>query len=227
MNRFRVFEMRVFTIRSLLVLCSLLLGTATSTAAEEDGPRTFGGFYVGGHVGGGFGETAPTFSVPPPPQKHSISGVLGGVQLGHNWMLEGFVAGLEADFSGADIDGRDASAAGCGTATPCRTTINWFGTARARIGVPVDDILLFVTGGLAYGQSHIRSPTFYNDKEVNVGFAVGAGAELFALNNWSFKIEYLYVDLGKHGPHSFPPAAVNVTNELEFHVVRGGVNFLF
>ena len=65
--------------------------------------------------------------------------------------------------------------------------IDWFGTARARIGVtPVDRVLLYATGGLIYGGLHVSSVftapnvgTTYSGSTsaTHVGWTLGGGAD--------------------------------------------------
>ena len=88
-------------------------------------------------------------------------GVLGGVQAGYNWQAGKFVFGLEADIQASDIHGNAVLTPiiqNNGTPFPgagflaASQRIDWFGTVRARAGfTPVDRLLLYVTGGLAYG----------------------------------------------------------------------------
>jgi len=65
-----------------------------------------------------------------------------------------------------------------------------------------------VTGGLAFGEAkynmtfsqpgavRLFNPYFLSDSVTRVGWTVGAGVETAFANNWSAKLEYLYVDLG-------------------------------
>ena len=66
------------------------------------------GFYVGGHIGGGWG----TKDVFDPSQggvliaSGNVSGFLGGVQAGYNYQVNNWlVLGVEGDFSWADVHG--------------------------------------------------------------------------------------------------------------------------
>ena len=79
----------------------------------------------------------------------------------------------------------------------CETSNTWLGTARGRIGYAFDRFLPYFTGGAAFGDIK--------------GYVAGAGASatpksagpraeawnMPSLDNWSAKLEYLYVDLGK------------------------------
>ena len=85
--------------------------------------------------------------------------------------------------------------------------LDWFGTARGRVGfLPAERILLYATGGLAYGGFSGSSSTLPMNigtwSETNVGWTVGAGAEAALGSNWSVKFEYLYMDLGNVGGSS-------------------------
>lgn len=99
--------------------------------------------------------------------------------------------------------------------------LDWFGTMRGRIGFePANGLLLYVTGGLAYGEGKLAlsttaattqtpvgfgSPTttfstFMTTRDkMLVGYAIGIGAEYAFNRRWSMKGEYLYVDLGRAG----------------------------
>ncbi len=82
--------------------------------------------------------------------------------------------------------------------------IDYFGTLRGRLGfTPADRLLLYVTGGLAYGYVSSSTNLFaggtsFSDSssEMQVGWALGTGGEYALTNNWSVKLEYLYIDLG-------------------------------
>jgi len=160
-----------------------------------------------------------------------------------------------------------------GTATTAyEAKIEWFGTVRGRLGYLVNDqVLFYATGGLAYGRvelsgvtnvngvtidpiDNVASPfaapgtSAFSASRTNVGFAVGGGIEgKFAYwlpPNWTWKLEYLYLDLGSLdtlGP--FPPAnpsnlnglppATPFTGPMTTHthftdnIVRVGLNYQF
>ena len=79
---------------------------------------------------------------------------------------------------------------------------DWFGTIRARLGFAVDNVLIYGTGGAAYGHMEADGKLVVGDnvwkgstEATNWGWTVGAGAE-YGIDNWSLGLEYLYVDLG-------------------------------
>lgn len=126
---------------------------------------------------------------------------------------------------------------------------DWFGTVRGRIGfTPLCRLLIYGTGGLAYGDVHYAANTFYSFNDgfgplthpvsfdrTSVGWTVGGGLEYALTHHWSVKVEYLYYDLGDHGATGpefangvpSPPFAVHYNWETTGNIVRGGLNFKF
>ena len=94
-----------------------------------------------------------------------------------------------------------------------QTKIDWFGTARVRAGYLFGDgaVLTYLTGGLAYGEVEINGTSALSGafvgpfsftqaiahSQVNTGWVVGSGTEgKLLIPGWTYKIEYLYMDLG-------------------------------
>jgi outer membrane immunogenic protein len=190
-------------------------------------------------------------------------GFLGGGTLGYNVQTGQFVWGVEADLSWADIKGTSSQGA---TAPlpgfpPLTTTsagvaeqkIDAFGTLRARLGfTPVDRLLVYGTGGLAYG--HVESNTNIGESTNNGlvvsltnavgsattwrgGWTVGAGLEYAFAPRWTAKAEYLYYDLGSISYNSsstvsdsvgpFNTTGVTSTADFKGNIIRGGINYKF
>jgi outer membrane immunogenic protein len=155
--------------------------------------------------------------------------------------------GLEADIQYADLhDSQAATAQGSGGFAPEETSVDqrikWLGTVRARLGVlPIDRLLLYVTGGLAYGRAErtatiafpIIPQTFSgSENTTQAGWTAGGGVEWAFFKNWSVKAEYLYYDLGKKDVDIVTVASsvagtASGTFETKGHIVRAGLNFRF
>jgi outer membrane immunogenic protein len=198
------------------------------------------GFYVGGNGGYSWKDSSVTFSPVDPlvqsitcgqgncpnPVFFNLKGGLGGIQTGYNWQISRkALLGLEADIEWSKIQG-------AGTANflfdfspsnfQADQSVRWFGTIRGRAGyLPVDNLLIFLTGGLAYGRIEesvslnsgftggfaigggfslncITGPScfFGNSSRISTGWTAGAGIEYALWSNVSLKAEYLYVNLG-------------------------------
>jgi outer membrane immunogenic protein len=150
----------------------------------------------------------------------NIDGVVGGGQAGYNWRRAQWLFGLEVDLQGSDQHARGGvcTIAGCPAGAGVFTAnyqLDWFGTLRGRIGfLPSDRVLLYATGGLAYGHFSADAPSLaVSWGSTRAGWTAGAGAEFAIDHNWSVKLEYLFVDLGNVGGNS-GAATSTVTNAL-------------
>ncbi len=115
--------------------------------------------------------------------------------------------------------------------------LEWFGTVRGRIGYAVGDQgrwLPYITGGLAYGQGNINgggstagTAVAFNTTTTYVGWTIGAGLEWAFANDWSAKLEYLYMDLGKGPTIALSPGFALTTGHMTDNVARVGLNYHF
>jgi outer membrane immunogenic protein len=163
------------------------------------------GFYVGGHVGYGWGDAGGL----------DTDGWFGGGQIGVNYQFApNWVWGVEADISGAGIDG--------GNSATSRFKTDMFGTVRARLGYTVDRVMFYGTGGLAWADSK-ATLVGVSDSQTNIGWALGAGIEYAFAPNWSAKLEYIHADYGSDDYNIAPTTSI----DLKTDTVKFGVNYLF
>jgi outer membrane immunogenic protein len=187
---------------------------------------TWNGFYVGVNAGYGFGHSSWTDTVlQASTGNFKIKGPLAGGTAGYNLQLGTFVLGLEADLDWSNIKGSSTNCFGT-----CQTANNWLGTGRGRIGYAFDRFLPYVTAGAAFGDVEGTFVGIGSFKKTKVGWTGGAGVEYAFIDNWSAKIEYLYVDLGKttcDAACAAPAAADPVSVTFKSNIVRAGVNYKF
>jgi outer membrane immunogenic protein len=165
---------------------------------------SWAGPYLGGNLGYSWG------SVDNNPTKPS--GFEGGAQAGYNWQTGPWVFGVEGDIQATGADD---------TFAPWKFSNPWFGTVRGRGGYAFSNILFYGTAGLAFGE--LRGETFgLSETHTNFGWTAGVGAEFGFAQNWSAKIEYLYVDLANS---NF--TITGVPNGYRFGTIRAGVNYHF
>ena len=68
--------------------------------------------------------------------------------------------------------------------------------------------------------------------DTRVGWTVGAGIEGMITQNWTAKLEYLYMDLGRFNTATFTLApgsvvGVNVSSKFTDNILRAGINYKF
>jgi outer membrane immunogenic protein len=177
------------------------------------------GFYLGAAGGYGWGGSTHSDPVGGANGRFDVSGGLVGGTAGYNWQAGRAVFGVEGDLSWAGLDGLGSSAAGV-----LSGNLNWLGTGRVRAGYAVDAYLFYVTGGAAVGRSQAAGGGF-SGRDTQLGWTVGGGVEAKLSQNWTAKLEYLYVDLGDKNTYSNASGPVSTT--LTSHIVRVGLNYKF
>src|SRR5690625_118268 len=198
---------------------ALLAGTAAADMpAQEPKPAAtapvlndWTGFYLGGHVGFGWGQIEDVSN--PQALRRDTDGLIGGLQAGYNLQAGNIVFGVEADATLSDMHeswgGRTAFDSYYG-----EDRQEFFGTVRGRIGYAVDNVLPYVHGGLAWSKNEhgfgcdaarapgtngcTAGPFYVKDSDFVVGWTIGAGVEMALIDNWSVKVEYAYTDYGEN-----------------------------
>jgi outer membrane immunogenic protein len=163
-----------------------------------------------------------------------LNGMIGGGQIGYNWQNGSMVYGIEADLqaTGQRGDTTICLTAGCPTGGifgSASYKLPWLGTLRGRLGVAVaPKWLLYATGGLAVGEV---DSTFTgglaggpiatsSSNRMRAGLVAGGGVEGALDNNWSAKLEALWVDLG-----SYDTGLAGVTNTTVVNVSPARMEF--
>jgi outer membrane immunogenic protein len=189
------------------------------------------GFYLGGHLGGGFANSS--WSDPITGANNDTfnkSGFLGGGQVGANVQFNWLVVGLEGDFSWTGIKNSGTDSFG----DKINTNVDWTSTVTGRVGAAFDRLLVYGKGGLALANDQssftdLGGNTSNNGSLTRTGWTVGAGLEYGFARNWSAKVEYDYLGFGNQTMNFSTPLAGNVSPNANLNVqeVKAGVNFRF
>ena len=213
---------------AVAVAASVVAGGARAAENYLTMPQPWTGFYVGGTIGGGWGDA----------KQHNtftgglnatvtMSGVIGGVVGGYNWQFDRFVLGLEADASLSSITGSTPGAASqpCLAGAVCTESINSLITGRVRVGLPigsvmpsVGDVMPFVTGGVAFGDVHGASGANVVSGW-QTGYVLGGGVDVALHDGWAARGEYLFVNLGSASAATPGPATQTNTVDAT-HILR-------
>ena len=154
------------------------------------------GFYIGGHTGYGDIDNDGFFASS---VDLSFGGgaFLAGGQVGWNWQHGGWLLGVEGDISSLDWRGvnvREEHYIG---------DANYLTTLRGRVGWADNNVLFYVTGGLAYLDAEVTTSSGGRDadqhgntdhKDVStLGGVAGVGIEWGLTRNLSVRTEGLYL----------------------------------
>ncbi len=210
---------------------SLLIGASPAFAADIPRPITkarplphvydWTGQYAG--INGGAGLDTSNFVLDE--AKVRARGALIGGTAGYNFQRGWMVWGIEGDLGWSDASGGEA----CG-AFFCEAKNTWLGTVRGRAGRAFDRWLPYVTAGVATGHVETSStnPATPPASETRVGWVVGLGVEHAFAPNWSAKLEYLYVCLGRIDMGKVCSTSTMSDNiSIKQSVVRLGINYKF
>lgn len=217
----------------LAALSAAAVGAASAVAHAADvaAPAAYdwSGPYVGMTAGYALGNVTQFESGGFESGPQDMEGFVAGGTLGYNHQMESFLVGIESDvsFSGISGDFGDQTDWGCGDEVDgCRTDVDWFATARLRLGLPMDSVLPYVTGGIAIGglNSEIVGASFNSLDETEIGWTVGGGVEAAVSESLTVKAEVLYVDFGRTEDVGSP---VGFEIETDFITARLGLNFQF
>jgi outer membrane immunogenic protein len=193
------------------------------------------GFYLGGHVGYGWGRDPFTSAASSSGifagdddtvlrSDITSNGFVAGFHAGANRQMGAFVAGVEIDASATGIKGSTTN--GDSDFDETQTNSDRFdalGSARGRLGyLALPNVLFYGTGGLAWtrvNQSFVDFPTGGtvnggSNPAWEFGWVAGAGGETRLWGtNWFWRAEYLHYDFGK---------SASTASNLVANLVRNG-----
>jgi outer membrane immunogenic protein len=240
------------------VAIGALVAVNSAVAAPPAVPYSWTGCYIGGNIGYSWGRAQSEVNAPGLASfglptlfsaTQDLNGVIGGGQIGCNWRASpSWIWGLETDFQGSGEKGSSSYTAPfvngegpSGTVSQSlEARIRWFGTIRARLGFLITPwVMLYGTGGFAYGNVKFTDTvsitgfptTTFGGSTTRPGWTVGAGVEGAIPNttNWTWKVEYLYVDLGNLSGTGVDPTGgiVGWSTRVTDNIVRFGINYRF
>lgn len=177
------------------------------------------GFYVGAQVGYAWGSLDTDAAFLPDPD---TDGVVGGAHIGYNAQFNQIVVGLEGDIEASGMGGDER----IGDFT-VNADNNWQGSVRARLGYAFDNVLPYVTGGVAFSDWDftLREAGVagrVEESDTLTGWTVGAGIEYGFTQNITARLEYRYTDFGSSDFNADDGDA-----DLTSNAVRVGVSYKF
>jgi outer membrane immunogenic protein len=242
----------------------ILMITGSATAADlglqpaYNAPaavaRSWSGPYAGLFAGYGWGTPDATepvnaatgffYNVGSAPYSLDADGFFGGGTLGYNWQPGALVLGLEGEVGYLGLEGSRIDPNGIVRGTPDTTTrfnSDFYSAVTGRLGLPMNNILLYAEGGGALLDAKattidpciappvgcgIGTLSMRGDKTM-FGWTAGGGIEWAYAANWTAKVEYAYFDFGEidlAGASTFT-ADERQSIDVTAQTVRVGVNY--
>lgn len=195
---------------------------------EHQAPCNWAGFYVGGNIGGAFDTADLTLDLgglwdTRLPHTRDVgeglgsknleaNGLIAGGFFGYNHQWNSWVLGVEANFDYLGL--RDSFNSGLqfvagdgGNVVGLRQSFetHYLVTVAPRIGYAWNRLLLYGTGGVAFGDIRFSQKLVELDNgmqqegssdDTKVGWTVGTGVEYCLTQHWRARLEYRYTDLG-------------------------------
>lgn len=193
------------------------------------------GCHVGGNVGYGWARASGEVTAlgVTASASENLNGIVYGGQVGCDLQTGNWVWGIETDFQGTGQKHTDTLVTP-GFAVSVTDRIPWFGTVRGRAGVAADNWLFYVTGGYGYGK-FTSSATFsgqvagtLDTSNTHGAWVIGGGIENAIDANWSWKLEYLYLNTGNITSNSTVLGTpITTTSKVSDNIVRVGLNYRF
>jgi outer membrane immunogenic protein len=230
---------------------------------------TWTGFYVGGIAGAAISRPqvnlivvngpAPLFPVAGDTgrlqnvgstKSSDVTGAFGG-RVGYNYQTGQYVWGIEGDFTSIRshvnrfTTGNPFAGFAPGVANfNSNVSTDWVSTIRGRWGLAVDRVMLYATGGAAFGKVSFANSFSGLDgvgastetaaaSKTQVGWTIGGGIDYCINTNWVLSFDYEHVDLGnlKASGLAIGPggttATMNYSTRLFTDIVSAGVAYKF
>jgi outer membrane immunogenic protein len=228
--------------KSIIALIATLLGGSIASAADlvVKAPvaplipdYNWTGFYLGGFVGGVWGETNTFNSGSGVPISIDADGVFGGIHAGYDWQLPNrFVLGFRvAAPLGSSADGTTADPTFPATVSH-KADLRWAVLFTGHLGYamgPQGRWLPYVGGGLAVGEGKATFTfpgTVLTDTNTHTGFTVLTGVRYAFADNWWAALQYNYTDFGSEN-YTLGVGTAPRSVDFKSHSLTGMISYKF
>ncbi len=253
--------MRKVACAAVLAACFGVAGVAQAAdlsypGSLKDGPywspaALWSGLYVGGHIGGAWGDVdvTDTYEFPIDPTVESslsTTGLIGGAQIGYNIQRGRIVYGIEGDLGYLSLSESKAVALQRNLSAAYELSGGLYGDLTGRLGYAADKTLFYIKGGAAFlnmdynsqydGKYYDQKPRYdFSHSKTMWGWTLGAGVEHKLSPSLSLKAEYQHFDFGSasfehveakpNNSYSWPYLTTNAEISPTVDAVKLGVNY--
>ncbi len=178
------------------------------------------GHYVGFMYARGIGQSSVDLGSTD--DTYRVDGDHGGLLLGHSWLIDRWLVGLEANIHIQEIKGRRHHD---GSSSRQHEDYTWAAAAKTRFGYTAKPALADVHLGLLVGERHIFDADSNRGAVASaLGWTGGAGIEFALPAGWISRLEYVYQHLPQRRYH-LDASEHPVDNRLNVHFLRAALIF--
>ena len=193
-------------------------------AVAADPSFPYSAFYVGGHVGYGFGPVTATLGDPTGSATAGgtspYGSLMGGLQAGYEHVFPShLMLGIEADFTFANyMDLNQVLSTRSTAAGSANEQLEYLSTLRGRLGWAMDAWTPFLTGGLAVASTRLSRTDAVTANEdatpanLRLGYVVGAGTDYALDRRWSARLRACTWSASARAPSSPPSCSQRPTS---------------
>jgi opacity protein-like surface antigen len=238
-------------LRLALIAIASLAAIGSSRASDLPGyppsslggcaAQRFGGWYAG-ITGGGVNYTANRTDQDgvigaPATYVQKDWGIIGGAHAGYTFARCYTVFGGELDGNWSNAKAHTLLLPNVAGAASITSRFDGVATARTRVGVAFDHLLLYLTGGIAFARTHTTwnanfGAPFNGEAAINQwrwGWVAGFGTEWAWTERILIRSEVLYIDLLDNGTQVlfYPavPQSASFTHSDSIWISRFGITF--
>lgn len=209
-----------------------LRGVALPPAPELPALYSWTGFYAGLQGGYSWGSNRVRIgsaggAFAPISFRAGENSAFGGAHGGFNYQLGGIILGIEGD-----VEALNSRSRFDGIGLSARVSQDWQGSARARLGLAFDRLMVYGTGGVSFTEYERRvfAPGALSERltSARTGWDVGAGVNFAFTDHLILGAEYRYTDFGRNrfaSSGAFP--GLTGSQELTAHSARASVAYKF
>lgn len=239
--------------------CAFCVLGQTALAADLLPPPvpvfTWTGPYIGAQIGYGWGSGSYSAAGFDPVNQISFnasaggapSGVAGGAHVGYQYQINQWVLGVEGSVDGTSLSNAAVAVlpAFGGSILTADTSLDVAGTIRGKLGIAWDRVLIYGTGGAAFGgfSTNLTLTSFAaggtpfilaggNVSNNRVGWTAGGGLQYAVTDNWWVFVEYRYTNFGSVSANILPAALpagafVGGSRQIRENQVQAGFSYRF
>lgn len=165
----------------------------------------------------------------------SATGAIAGGQIGYNWQYKYWVVGVEADGDWTGLSHTVTTTVG--TLATLNTRVDWLASVRGRMGLAVDDTMVYFTGGVGFagtksgwGAGYTGTPNVAcggGCSGTEAGWVGGFGVEHMLSAHWLVRGEALYYSFGNDTKTVTTAGGNTYTTQFQHEVIstRLGISY--